>query len=182
MSQQQIEASVAASSEIPSAILSSMTAMLSSPTDTGSVPTLTTAPTPTSQSIAKSQKLEKTADEYNRTGPDSQGWYTRTYTGGYGNLYTYVEKIRYATDTLQNKFTNPYSGTDSSYSYAIDFECIKNANGLLNGYYDVEEQMNSYESDTNTGDHFRLEFSNCDPETGAGINCLLISLEDGALC
>lgn len=169
MTQQQIETRVTASTEIPSNILSAITGLLSAPSDTGSVPTLPAPPSSSSTRIGKAQKVDGTSGPGDWAGPDSQGWYTWTYEGGYGNSYRYTEKVRYQDKTLEYKFSITYSGTDGSYSYEIDFKCARATNGLLTGYYDIQVQMNSNQSGTNTGDHFRLEFTNCDPNTGAGV-------------
>ncbi len=122
LTQQQIETRVTASTEIPSNILSAITGLLSAPSDTGSVPTLPAPPSSSSARIGKAQKVDGTSGPGDWAGPDSQGWYTRTYEGGYGNSYRYTEKVRYQEKTLEYKFSITYSGTDGSYSYEIDFK------------------------------------------------------------
>ncbi len=166
---EQIQTKVTASNEIPSSIISSLMGILSSPSDSGSFDMPPTPEPPIAAPKDKTGDVKKVAGLYDFAGPDNQGWYTRTYSGGYGGSYMYTEKVRYQNKTLEYKMSVSYSGTDGSYSYTLEFKCARNDNGLLTGYYDIQVHSNSNYSDTNTGDHFRVEFTNCDPETGAGL-------------
>ncbi len=113
-------------------------------------------------------KLLKTGtnlDQYDWTGPDADGWYTRYYTS---TGYTYNEKLHLG-DTIQYILDISYSGGDGSFENKTTtnyFKKTKNGKTLYDGY-SIWEIHNSGYNDISRWE-WRIYFADWNPETSAG--------------
>lgn len=117
-------------------------------------------PTPGDTTV---KKLKSALLDYSWNGPDSQGWYWRSYTG----TYRYDERLHLG-DTLQYILDISYHGGDGSYDYKTTAKYIRKpcSDTLYDGSCEWEENVFG----DNGISHWtsRIIFCNWKPSTSAG--------------
>lgn len=101
-------------------------------------------------------------------GPNSEGWYWRSYNWGYGDdrMTEYVRSLK--PPEVGREYKSTYvMGSDATGKTTIDIYAktvVKD--GLLTGEYDVKSSSYGYSSIQTV--RYRFTYSDFDPQTGAG--------------
>ncbi len=158
MNEEQIEACVdgaeIVTEQMQSMMLLSLSAAADSGYDTGEVPDLG----------KKKSGLVSNLGNYTWSGPDAQGWYTRSMDG----VYKYSEKVRYR-DTIDYIMTIEYSGADGSYKNQTTTKYIKytkNGKELYKGFSRWTVNASGYNDISRF--EWRIDFVDWNPRTNAG--------------
>jgi len=112
-------------------------------------------------------KLKSTlgTSDYTWIGPDANGWYTRSVSGG---TYNYYEKLRIG-DTVEYIMEISYHDADGSYDSKTTTKYmkeIKNGKTLYNGYSIWDQQCSGYNNISHMD--WRIYFYDWNPSTSAG--------------
>lgn len=162
LTEEQIEACVEEASTISTELQSIMTLSLSEAAeagyDTDEVPDV-------SMKKSGSASNELAYGDYTWSGPDAQGWYTRSTTG----VYKYSEKVRYR-DTIDYILTIEYSSADGSYKNETTTKYIKytkNGKTLYKGFSRWEVHASGYNDMSRF--EWKITFEDWNPLSGAGV-------------
>jgi len=102
--------------------------------------------------------------DYSWTGPDSNGWYSRSMSG----VYDYYERIRFR-DTIDYIMKISYYGADGTYENTTTTRFIKyteNQKELYKGYSDWELYCSGYSDMSRV--NWKITFDDWNPESSAG--------------
>jgi len=118
-------------------------------------------------SVSDSKKGEpsKYGYDYSWSGPNADGWYTRSMSG----VYDYSEKVRFR-DTIDYVMSISYSGADGSYENTTTTRFIKyNKNGkeLYKGFSKWEMHTSGYSDMSRV--EWKITFDDWNADSGAGI-------------
>lgn len=123
------------------------------------------APTIPSKKSATIPAVSLSTTTYDWTGPDANGWYTRTMDG----VYKYTEKVRYR-DTIDYIMKIEYHGGDGSYENVTTTKYIKytkNNKTLYKGFSRWDVSASGYNDISRFT--WEIDFVDWDPATGTGI-------------
>lgn len=162
LTEEQIEACIDEATTISTELQGIMTLSLSEATEagyeSGEVPDIT---------MKKSGAVSNHPmnGDYSWSGPDAQGWYTRSTTG----VYKYSEKVRYR-DTIDYVLTIEYNSAEGSYKNETTTKYIKytkNGKALYKGFSRWDVHSSGY-SDMSRFE-WKITFEDWNPLSGTGV-------------
>ena len=112
----------------------------------------------------KANSLKSTSVDFSWTGPDANGWYTRTMSG----IYNYYEKVKFG-DTTDYVRVMSYHGGDGSYDNTTTTRYIKYTKDKKTLYKGFSRwEISAFGNNDISKLQWKIEFTDWNPETNVG--------------